>query len=120
MPVWKFATQLNEINKYLLDLPPSNEDNKLPMDELMDIAEFSIPMMWQKTMIMHGFDTVNHTIHKFVKFCERIEFAEGNEQHAQLKETKSQTDQNGSTTGSKRRAKFSEQGKSKKPKRTGQ
>ena len=71
----EFATQLNEINKYLSDFPPSNEENKLPMEELMDIAEFSVPATWQKTMIMHGFDPANHTIHKFVEFCKRIEFA---------------------------------------------
>ena len=98
--VREFATQLNEINEYLLDFPPSNEDNKLPTNELMDITEFSIPATWQKTIIMHGFDPANHTIHKFIEFCKRIEFAEVNEQHAQLKETKSQTDQNGSMTGS--------------------
>ena len=74
----------------------------------MDKAEFSVPAMWQKTMIMHGFDPANHTIQEFIEFCERIEFSEGNKQHAQLKETKSQTDQNGSTTGSKRHAKSSE------------
>ena len=47
----------------------------------MDIAEFSVPATWQKTMIMHGFDPANHTIQEFIEFCERIEFAEGNEQH---------------------------------------
>ena len=78
------------------------------MDKLMDIAEFSIPATWQKTMIMYGFDPANHTIHEFIEFCERIEFAEGNKQHAQLKEMKVQTDQNGSTTGSKQHAKSSE------------
>jgi len=51
----------------------------------MDIAKFSVPAMWQKTMIMHGFDPANHTIQEFIEFYERIEFAEGNEQHAQLK-----------------------------------
>ena len=61
----------------------------LPTDELMDIAEFSIPATWQKTMIMHGFDPANHTIHKFIEFCKRIEFAEGNERQTQIKETKS-------------------------------
>ena len=75
MSVREFATQLDKINKYF---PPSNKNNKLPTDKLMDIAEFSIPVTWQKTMIMHGFDPVNHTIHKFIEFCERIEFTEGN------------------------------------------
>ena len=80
---------------------PSNENNKLLMDKLMDIVEFSVPAMWQKAMIMHRFDPANHTIQEFIKFCERIEFSEGNEQNAQLKEMKSQTDQNVSTTGGK-------------------
>ncbi len=43
MTVREFAAWLNKINEYLLDFPPSNEDNKLLMDKLMDIAEFSIP-----------------------------------------------------------------------------
>ena len=119
MSVREFAARLNEINEYLSDFPPSNENNKLLMDELMDIAEFSVPATWQKTMIMHGFDPANHTIQEFIEFCERIEFSEGNERQAQLKETKSQTDQNGSTTGGKRRAKSSERGESKKAKATG-
>jgi hypothetical protein len=118
MTVREFATQLNKINKYLLDFSPSNKNNKLLIDELMDIAEFSIPATWQKMMIMHGFDPANHTIQEFIEFCERIEFSEGNEQQAQLKETKSQTDQNGSTTGGKWCAKSSERGKSKKAKAT--
>ena len=108
MTVREFAAQLNEINEYLSDFPPSNKNNKLLMDKLMDIAEFSVPATWQKTMIMHGFDPANHTIQEFIEFCERIEFSEGNERQAQLKETKSQTDQNGSTTGGKRRTKSSE------------
>jgi wyosine [tRNA(Phe)-imidazoG37] synthetase (radical SAM superfamily) len=85
MTVREFTTRLNKINEYLSDFPPSNENNKLLMDKLMDIAKFSVPAMWQKTMIMHGFDPANHTIQEFIEFYERIEFAEGNEQHAQLK-----------------------------------
>ena len=79
MTVREFAARLNEINEYLSDFPPSNENNKLPTDEEMDIAEFSNPATWQKTLIMYGFDPANHTIHKLVEFCKRIEFAEGNE-----------------------------------------
>ena len=86
MTVREFAAWLNKINKYLSDFPPSNENNKLLIDKLMDIAEFSVPAMWQKMMIMHGFDPANHMIEEFIEFCERIAFSEGNEQHAQLKE----------------------------------
>ena len=70
-------------------------------------------------MIMHGFNPAKHMIQEFIEFCETIEFAEGNERHAQFKEMKSQTDQIGSMTGSKWCSKSSERGKSKKAKTTG-
>jgi len=31
-------------------------DQALPKDEILDIAEFSIPAMWQKLMVLQGFD----------------------------------------------------------------
>ena len=79
MTVREFTTRLNKINEYLSDFPRSNENNKLLMDKLMDIAKFSVPAMWQRTMIMHGFNPAYHMIQEFIEFCERIEFDEGNE-----------------------------------------
>jgi hypothetical protein len=45
-------------------------------EELLDIAEFASPGTWQKAMVMHGFDPVEHTCAEFVEFCERLEFTE--------------------------------------------
>ena len=77
MTVREFAARLNKINEYLSDFPPSTENNKLLMDKLMDIAKFSVPAMWQKTMIMHGFDPANHTIQEFIEFCEELNSLKG-------------------------------------------
>ena len=72
--IWDFMTRLIEINKYLQTFPPFLPDQKLPLDEILDIAEYAVPVTWQRTMHMHGFEPVMHTEAEFVKFCERIKF----------------------------------------------
>ena len=105
MPIREFVTRLVEINELLVEFPPSGPNNKLPMDELMDIVEFAVPATWQRAMVMHDFDPMIHTPQDVISFCERIEFAEGTNQ----KEAKPQTDsKNGK--GGLFRAKSSERG----------
>ena len=47
MTTREFMTRLVEINEYLNEFPPALGNQKLPEDELMDIAEFAVPATWQ-------------------------------------------------------------------------
>jgi len=73
----KFVARLFEINEYLHMFPPFQPNQQLPLDELLDIAEFAVPATWQRTMRMHGFIPIMHDENVFVEFCERCEFNEG-------------------------------------------
>ena len=105
LSVREFTTRLVEINEMLNEFPPGANDQKLPDDELMDIAEYAVPATWQRTMLMHNFDPTIHSPQDFIEFCERIEFAEGTEN----KEAKPQTDSRNRKDGLLR-AKSSERG----------
>jgi hypothetical protein len=74
-----FMSRLVEINEYLKLFPPFGDNQNLPMDEILEIAEFASPMKWRKAMNMHGFDATMHTPFEFVEFCERLEIAESGE-----------------------------------------
>ena len=72
-----FMGRLTEMNEYLKEFPDFEENQKLPIEELMDVAENGIPASWKKIMILQGFDPMESSPTEFVEFCERIEFAEG-------------------------------------------
>jgi len=40
----------------------------------MDIAEAAMPLQWQHTMRLQGFDPIEHDDKEFIEFCERCEF----------------------------------------------
>ena len=107
MTVREFITRLVEINEMLAEFPPGAQEQKLPTDELMDIAEYAVPATWQRTMMMHNFDPTIHTPQDFIEFCERIEFAEGTDSNNQ--EAKPQPDSKNRRDGLLR-AKSSERG----------
>ena len=44
-------------------------------NELLDLIEFSIPVKWQKYMVMHGFDPQNGKIKEISEFYKRLEHA---------------------------------------------
>ena len=75
MQIREFMTRLTEINKYLPQFPPFAKENKLPQEEVMEIAEFATPSVWQKAMVLHRFDLSEHTPSEFVEFCERLKYA---------------------------------------------
>jgi len=84
-----FMTRLVEINEYLSLFPEGfNENQKLPLDEIMDIAEFGVPATWQRIMLLHTFDPIESTPEAFVAFCERIECAEGEDSTDKKKSSK--------------------------------
>jgi len=57
--------------------PPFQPNQQLPLDELLDIAKFSIPAMWPRTMRMYGFALIMHDENVFVEFCKRCKFNKG-------------------------------------------
>ena len=42
-------------------------------DEMLEIAEFGLPMKWQKAMVEHDFDCSQKTIDQIIDFAERQE-----------------------------------------------
>ncbi len=76
MSVRDYVARVVEINSYLTEFPPVNATTPsavLGEAELLDILEFGIPLTWQKTMVLHGFDPSEGTIKQFTEFCERLE-----------------------------------------------
>lgn len=111
MKIRNFMSRLVEINEYLTLFPPFGDNQKLPMDEVLEIAEFASPSKWQKVMHMHGFDATMHSPSEFVEFCERLEFAESGETQNHPKgQRNSGTDQKGRNKDGISRAKSSERG----------
>ena len=76
MSIRNFMARLTEINAYLNRFPPFQENQELPLDEIMDIAEFAVPARWQRTMVVQDFDCITHTPMEFVKFCEKLEMTD--------------------------------------------
>ena len=80
MTTKKYAARVVEINSYFKYFPwvegSSSPPEKLADDELIDIMEFGCPPCWQKSMVMHDFDSTTATVKEFVEFCERLERTE--------------------------------------------
>ena len=106
MKIREFMNRLNEMNAYLKEFPPFKENQGLPDDEIMDIAEFAVPSTWQKTMIMHGFNPTAAAPSEFVEFGKRIEFSEPPTKDDQKDRAESKT----GNKGGKDRAKSSARG----------
>ena len=51
-PICKFMARMIELNNYMVSFPDENEDSKLPVEELLNIAKFGVPAAWQKLMVM--------------------------------------------------------------------
>jgi hypothetical protein len=98
MPIRSFAARVTELNEYLKEFPPFDEDQGLDEDELFDIVEFGVPNSWQKSMILHGFKTEDEdkNMSELVEFCERHEYTEesytGNENENSKKKAKRSND----------------------------
>ena len=90
-PSWittrEFMSRMTELNELLDRFPNFDPDQRLPEDEIMDIAEFGVPNKWQKQMVLQGFDTVNHTPNEFVEFCERLEATEDDQKESPKQES---------------------------------
>ncbi len=64
----KYAVRLAEINGCLNDFPLHQANLAIPMDELLETLEFTIPVSWQHPL--------QQMIVQFVKFCEWLESKE--------------------------------------------
>lgn len=78
MTTREFAARISEMNQYLKQFPPFEDNQELDEDEIIDILEFGIPHSWQNNMVLQGFDPMESTLAELVDFCERHEFTEGN------------------------------------------
>jgi hypothetical protein len=81
----EFSARVNELNGYLKQFPPCDQDQELTDEELLERLEFAVQHAWQKNMDLQGFDPVIHTPSEFVSFCERHESTEGNLNNSEVK-----------------------------------
>jgi len=75
MSMRDFMARLTEINSYLQFFPPFDANKNLPMDELVDIGEFAVPLSWQREMVRQGYEPADHDTDELVNFCNRLEQA---------------------------------------------
>ena len=65
-----FVARLSELNEYLKQFPPFEDNQEIDDEEIIDIIEFGIPGLWQKSMVLQGFDPMENTLADLVAFCE--------------------------------------------------
>ena len=68
------------MNADLNAFPPYAADQALDDDEMLEIAEFALPVKWQKAMVEHDFNCSSKTIDQVIDFAERQETIENIEQ----------------------------------------
>ena len=101
-----------ELNEYMQEFPGYTNGKELQPDDIMDIAEYGVPAMWQQQMVVHGFNLMDHMVSMFVKFCEHLEYAEMEDDSGM----KSKTVLKNGSNGAKLHAKSSMEAQSKKKK----
>ena len=70
-----FVEQVILINKLLTCFPdasPTIPADSILDNEILDLLESTIPITWQRHMVLQGFDLVEGTIAKLVNFCKHI------------------------------------------------
>jgi hypothetical protein len=72
-----FAARVAELNSYLLDFPPFDDNQDMENTEIMDILENVFPNTSSINMVLQGFDPLESTASDFVALCEIHEFTEG-------------------------------------------
>ena len=73
MTIREYVGRVDELNKYLEQFPPFQNNQTLPTVELLEALEFSVPPRWQKKMMEMDFKPTEHSVDEFIQFCERWE-----------------------------------------------
>ena len=81
MPIRAYVARIYKLNKYLKEFPPFGKQQALLEDKLVELVECGIPNVWQKQMVMQGFDPINHTMRDLINFTERLEVVETMDGH---------------------------------------
>ena len=76
MPTREFVARISEMNEYLKQFPPFEDNQAIDDEEIIDIVEFGIPSSWQKSMVLQGFDPMENSLADLVAFCKRHKFTE--------------------------------------------
>ncbi len=64
----KYTARLVEINGYFNDFLPYQPNQAIPMDKLLEILEFAIPVSWKNQMTHHGIDPLQQMIVQLCSF----------------------------------------------------
>ena len=67
MKLCSFISRLQELNAYLKEFPPDTEGQEaesLPVDEILDVINHSMPAMWKIKIIEQDFNYANAIIKK--------------------------------------------------------
>ena len=89
----EFLACLLEMNEDLQNFPPYALSQTLEEDEMLEIAEFALPVKWQKKMVEHDFDCSSKTIDQVIDFAERQETIESLETDPPAKKAKKAPEQ---------------------------
>ena len=100
-PIREFMARMIELNNHMVFFLDRNEDSKLPVEELLDIAKFGVPAAWQKLMVMQGFNPVTQMPNAFIEFCEHIEHTEVHEDNGAKPKTSSKNGHSNSKSDEK-------------------
>ena len=111
MTTREFAARISELNQYLKQFPPFEDNQELDEDEIIDIVEHAIPHSWQENIVLQGYDPDDSTLTDLVDFCERHEFIEANRND--------NTKTKGNTTGDLDKKPAARNTKSKTPNKNG-
>eukprot|EP00957_Ditylum_brightwellii_P204908 15341334-Ditylum_brightwellii.AAC.1 len=74
----EWVAQVLELNGYLKDFPAHNGNAIQPLDEdeLLDILEHGVPVLWHREFTVQVFDPVDQGLQKCVEFCTHLESCE--------------------------------------------
>ena len=61
---------------YLNNFLPFGAGQRLTVDEILDILQFSLPREWQKELIVQRFYFATQVLTELVDFCERLKTSE--------------------------------------------
>ena len=62
--------------KYLNNFPPFGTVKRLPEDDILELAEFSLPKEWKKELIIQGHESTTQGLTELVEFCDLLKTAE--------------------------------------------